>query len=64
MASRGWAAIYIPDEQTGKQGIFIHKGESQSWSEGCICVSQNEMAKLLDVISSEPGAITVEVVNS
>lgn len=64
MASRGWQAIYIPDEQTGKQGIFIHKGESQSWSEGCICISENEMNKLLDIIPIETGAITVEVVNS
>lgn len=63
MASRGWPAIYIPDDQTGKKGIFIHKGESQSWSEGCICIAEAEMNELLALISGEAGAITVEVSN-
>lgn len=63
MASRGWPAIYIPDEQTGKKGVFIHKGESQSWSEGCICISRKEMERLLEMVPSDVGAITVEVIN-
>lgn len=63
MDKRGWPAIFIPDDQTCKKGIFIHKGESQSWSDGCICITEKEMKKLLDIVPSENGAITVEVVN-
>jgi len=63
MSSRGWDAIYIPDSQTGKSGIFIHKGESQSWSQGCICISEHQMNKLLEFVPDGYSQIVVEVIN-
>lgn len=63
MANRGWDAIYIPDAQTGKTGIFIHKGESQSWSKGCICISESYINKLLELVPEGHGQITIEVIN-
>lgn len=63
MSERGWPAIYIPDDQTNRKGIFIHKGDSQSWSEGCICVPVSEIDNLLNLLPSKVGAITVEVIN-
>ena len=63
MASSGRPAIYLPDEQTGKTGIFIHAGVSQSNSEGCICIHPTQMEQLLSNVSSQNGAITIEVKN-
>lgn len=61
MQNRRWKAIYIPDSQTGKTGIFIHKGESQSWSKGCICITEDDMDTLLDLVPDDN--ITVVVKN-
>lgn len=36
MAKKGRKAVAIPNEQTGKNGIYIHEGYSPDWSEGCI----------------------------
>ena len=38
--------IYIPDEQTGREGIFIHMGTDCSWSEGCIVIEESEVLKM------------------
>ncbi|WP_271439631.1 hypothetical protein [Pontixanthobacter luteolus] len=64
MASKGWPAIYLPDSQTGKNGIFIHKGKSQSWSEGCICIDGAEIKKILAHLPSDVGAVTINVAYS
>lgn len=63
MVEKDWEAIYIPDEQTGKNGIFIHKGESQSWSEGCICITEAEMEKLLKIVPQTLESITIFINN-
>jgi hypothetical protein len=63
MVTNGWNAIYIPDKQTGKKGIFIHKGKSQSWSKGCICIAEEEMNNLLTMVPDEKESIVVEIIN-
>ncbi len=63
MASTNRFAIYFPDEQTGKNGIFIHAGVSQSNSEGCICIHSDQMTILLENVSGQNEAITVQVIN-
>jgi len=63
MANSGRPGIYLPDEQTGKTGIFIHAGTSQSNSKGCICIQPDQMQKLLANVPSQNGAITVVVTN-
>lgn len=61
MQSKNRPAIFIPDELTGKKGIFIHEGKNQLWSEGCICIEKQFMDQLLNSVSGELGAITVTV---
>lgn len=63
MSTSGRTAIYMPDEQTGKVGIFIHSGVSQSNSEGCICIHPNQMENLLSETPSQNGSITIEIIN-
>lgn len=43
MASKKRDGIYIPDEQTGKIGIFLHFGRDASWSEGCIVTPEADL---------------------
>ena len=54
-------AIFLPDEQTGKKGIFLHEGRNQLWSDGCICIEKEKMDQILASVSNEKGAITVTV---
>lgn len=61
MVDRGFPAIFLPDEQTGRHGIFIHQGTSQSHSEGCICIHPSEMTRLLEMLPSGVGDISVIV---
>jgi len=56
--------VYIPDEQTGRHGIFIHMGTDCSWSEGCIVLEEREMLKIWHSIAPKDAAnITVVVQN-
>ena len=56
--------IYIPDEQTGREGIFIHMGTDCSWSEGCIVIEEIEVLKIWNSIESKDAAnVTVVVKN-
>lgn len=63
MALKGKEAIYIPDEQTNKRGIFVHEGENQLWSEGCICITKPKMDELLRNIPKEEDVITIKINN-
>src|SRR5688572_30319203 len=38
MASKGYKSVYLPDEQTGKKGIFVHPGTKPEHSDGCIVI--------------------------
>jgi hypothetical protein len=54
-------AIFIPDVP-GFKGIFIHKGTSASWSDGCIVIDETQMLKIWNDIKPEDGRnVTVEV---
>ena len=56
--------IFIPDEQTGRQGIFIHMGTDCSWSEGCIVIEESEVLRIWNSIEPKDGAnVTVVVKN-
>ena len=55
-------AIYIPDEQTGKNGIFIHYGKNASWSDGCIVIVEKEMLKIYKAIKEKNGKNVTVVV--
>ncbi|PCI95704.1 MAG: hypothetical protein COB15_11910 [Flavobacteriales bacterium] len=54
-------ALYIPDNQTGKEGIFIHQGVSQSNSLGCICIRKEEMFLLLNELEEQKTMVTVSI---
>jgi hypothetical protein len=63
MYRKGRAGIYIPNEQTGKNGIFIHYGESAHWSEGCI-VTGHEMMTALYAIKRDSMNVSVMVTDA
>lgn len=48
-------AIYLPNDQTGRRGIFIHMGSSPAWSEGCIVIIEPELLKIWNSISPKNG---------
>lgn len=39
MASKKMRSVYLPDEQTGRTGIFIHPGSGPKHPDGCIVSS-------------------------
>jgi hypothetical protein len=41
-----WQGIFIPPHK----GIFIHQGEDQSWSEGCIVIKYDKLRPIWDDI--------------
>ena len=56
--------VYIPDEQTHREGIFLHMGVDPSWSEGCIVIEEEEMLKIWNSINPKDGHnVTVIVKN-
>ena len=56
--------IFIPNEQTKRQGIFIHMGTDCSWSEGCIVIEESEVLRIWNSIEPKDGAnVTVVVKN-
>jgi|GEM_PF-1397959 len=55
-------AVYLPDAQTGKNGIFIHYGKNASWSDGCIVLVEAEMLKIYNAIAPKNGANVTVVV--
>ncbi len=58
-------AIYLPDEQTGRGGIFIHMGNSAAWSEGCIVIKEAQVIKMWNSIHpKETNNVTVIVKNA
>lgn len=64
MVEKQKEAIFLPDDQTGKKGIFIHEGRNQLWSDGCICIVHEMMNELIASVSSEKGSITVLVLQT
>jgi hypothetical protein len=52
-----WQAIFFPQHR----GIFIHKGEDRSWSQGCIVIKYDVLKPIWDDIQP-PDARNVLVV--
>ena len=55
--------IYLPDDQTGKRGIFIHMGKNASWSDGCIVCLEEEVLKIWNAITPKNGFNVTVVVS-
>ena len=57
--------IFLPNDQTNRTGIFIHKGTSAAWSEGCIVVDEQELLKIWNSISPKNAKnVTVKIKNN
>lgn len=64
MATKGHKSIYLPDDQTGKVGIFVHPGSSPKDSEGCIVCAKTRVEEMYDTIKPKDGRnVFVQVVN-
>lgn len=63
MSGKQYEAIYLPDAQTGKSGIFIHKGTGSSSSEGCFVIPEQEMLKIWNDIETENGKNVTVIVS-
>lgn len=59
-----WLGKDVPYKNGTKfsDGIFIHKGTSAVWSDGCIVAHENEVVKIWNAIHpKEKGNVTVKV---
>lgn len=59
-----WLGIGVPVNNNARKsnGIFIHKGTSAAWSDGCIVIEEQEVLKIWNAIDpKETGNITVVV---
>jgi len=60
-----WKAIFLPDEQTGHTGIFIHRGTNANWSDGCIVIHEGDLQKIWSSITPRDGRnVTVTVTDN
>ncbi len=58
-------AIFLPNNQTNRAGIFIHMGTSPAWSEGCIVIEEEEILRIWNTIHPKnAGNVTVIVMNN
>jgi hypothetical protein len=62
VADASWKAIFLPDDQTGHIGIFIHRGTDASWSDGCIIIPYSEVEKIWGSITPKDGKNVTVVV--
>lgn len=61
-------AVYLPNEQTGKEGIFIHQGSKPEDSKGCIVCTRSRVLEIynevprnkhnIDVVVNDPVSLT------
>ncbi len=56
-------AVYLPDEQTGKKGIFIHPGSSPHDSAGCIVIGKKCIETIFRIVPKNKRNITVKVID-
>ena len=61
MSSKGYPSVYLPDEQTRRRGIFVHKGTSPEWSDGCIVCAPRRMQEIYDTVPRNGRNVTVTV---
>ena len=61
MATKGREGIFIPNVR-GYRGIFIHKGTSAAWSDGCIVINEADLLRIWNDINPKNGQnVTVRV---
>jgi hypothetical protein len=63
-ATKGYRAVYLPDEQTGKVGIFVHQGAGPQHSDGCIVCARSKVAEIYDTVPRNGRNITVVVTDT
>jgi hypothetical protein len=64
MVSKGYKSVFLPDNQTGKKGIFIHQGGSPDDSDGCIVCAKDRVEEMYDAITPKDGQnVNVRVTN-
>lgn len=61
MADKGYESVFLPNEQTGKVGIFIHRGGNPGDSDGCIVCSSSVVSRIYSVVPHNSHNVTVEV---
>lgn len=61
MASKGHKAVFLPDEQTGRRGIFIHPGSRPADSEGCIVADRQRVEEIYNTVPRDQRNIVVIV---
>lgn len=63
MATKNYKAVYLPDSQTGRSGIFIHQGAGPQHSDGCIVCSRAVVEKIYERVPRDMKQLTVVVVD-
>lgn len=63
MEEKRLKAVFLPNDQTGRVGIFIHAGSKPEHSEGCIVCSREVVEKIFDIVPNDKKQMTVEVVD-
>jgi hypothetical protein len=61
MAKKGYKSVYLPDEQTGKKGIFIHQGAGPQHSDGCIVCAKKKVEQIYNTVPRNGQNLTVVV---
>lgn len=56
-------AVYLPNKQTGKKGIFIHPGSSPHDSAGCIVIGKKYIETIFRIVPKNKRNITVKVID-
>jgi len=63
MATKQFKPVYLPDQQTGKKGIFIHQGSKPEHSDGCIVIAQDKIKTIFDTVPRDKQNVLVSVSN-
>ncbi|RZO57407.1 MAG: hypothetical protein EVA89_21980 [Sandaracinaceae bacterium] len=61
MVSKGHEAVFLPDGQTGRVGIFIHPGSEPAHSEGCLVAATDRVREIYRTVPRDARNVTVVV---
>lgn len=61
MASKKLHAVYLPDRQTGRKGIFIHQGTGPKHSAGCIVINKKHIEQIFAAVPPNREQIVVVI---
>jgi len=62
MKEKKYKSVYIPDNQTEKEGIFIHKGLSPEWSDGCIVCKEEAIEIIFKSVPIDSKNISIKII--